>query len=137
PAELAAEEIILQCKPDTVQHEPCGLLSNIQSAGNLVAANSILAVSKHPRCRKPLVKSDGAVLVDRTDLDGELALRMMAAALPHAALWVELHFLRAASWADHATGPATHSKVVNAVIRIREVDDRFLKAFRFHVQTIA
>ncbi len=130
-AEFASEEIILQGQPDAVKHEPCGLLSNIQSAGNLVAADPILAVSKHPRCRKPLVQTDRAVLVDRADLDGELALSMMAAALPYAALWIEAYLLRAASWAGHATRPATHSKVVNAVVGIREIQDCFLKRFRF------
>src|SRR5436309_8637093 len=39
-----AEEIILHCEPDAMQHKPCRLLGNPQITRNFVAADSVLAV---------------------------------------------------------------------------------------------
>ena len=65
----------LHGKPDAVQHEPCGLLSDSQSAADFVGADSVLAVGKHPSSSKPLVQGDRAILENGSDLDRELALR--------------------------------------------------------------
>src|SRR6266568_1235495 len=46
--EFAAKELILQGKPNAMEHEPCGLLGNLEIAGNFVATDSVLAVRKHP-----------------------------------------------------------------------------------------
>jgi len=133
-ANFRTEEIILHRKANALQHEPCGLLGNFHIAGDLVAANSILAVSKHPRCPEPLVQCDRAIFVDRPNLDGELALRVMAPALPCPASGIErADFRRATNRTNYAVRPTPDGDVVDAVVRIREVDNPFLKARRFLV----
>src|SRR5439155_26047610 len=101
-AQLASEEFILQGQTDAMQHEPSGFLGHSQIAGNFVATDSVLAVGEHPRSSEPLVQSNRRILKDGSDLDGELALCMMAAALPQATVWIELYLLRVARQADHA-----------------------------------
>jgi hypothetical protein len=126
-----------------VQHEPCRLLGNLHVPSNLVGRKAVLAVSDHPSCHHPLVEADGRILHDGADFDGELAHGMMDAALPDAALGIELYFVGAASGAGNGTvRPASERKVVDAVIRIREVDDCLLQGLWFghglvlHVQTV-
>src|SRR5271168_3691943 len=50
---------VLEGETDAVQHEPRGLLSDLQIAGNLVAADAVLAVHYQPDRHEPLVESDG------------------------------------------------------------------------------
>src|SRR5438093_1423423 len=123
-----AEEIILHCEPDAMQHKPCRLLDNPQITRNFVVADSVLAVGDQPHRGKPFVQADSGILHDSADFDGELALRVMARALPSAALGIEFHCIRATTGAGDAFRPAPDCEVVHAVIRIREVDDCFLQA---------
>ena len=58
--------------PDTVQHEPCGLLGDLQCPSNFVGTDSLLAVRQHPHGTQPLIQTYGGVLKDRADLDREL-----------------------------------------------------------------
>src|SRR5258708_5626924 len=83
-AQLGAEKIVLHRKANPLKHEPCRLLGNLHVAGDLVAANTVLAIGKHPRCHEPLVQRDRRILIDRANLGGELALGMMATAFPSA-----------------------------------------------------
>src|SRR2546427_11462186 len=142
-AEFAPEEFILQGQTNAMQHEPSGLLRQSQIAGNFIATDSVLAIGEHPCSSEPLVQSDRRILIDGSDFDGELALWVMAAALPQAAIWIELYLFGTAGRADDAFGPASHSKVVNAVIGIREVKNGFLETLWFvahgvhHARTIA
>ncbi len=46
-------------------------------AGNLVTADTVLAVGDHPHCGQPLVQTDRRIFHDGADLDGELTLRMV------------------------------------------------------------
>src|SRR2546421_3301216 len=85
-AELRPEEIILHCKPDAVQHKPCRLLSDLHITRNLVAADSILAISDEPSCGHPLVKRDGRIFHHSADLDRELALCVVSGASPSTAI---------------------------------------------------
>src|SRR5690606_9699362 len=48
--------IALDHQADTVEHEPSGFLSDAQRAGNLMAADSVLAVHDQPDARQPLVE---------------------------------------------------------------------------------
>ena len=130
-AELRAEEIILHRKANSLKHEPCRLLGNSHVFSNLVTAHAVLAVGEHPRCRKPFIQRNRAVLIDRSDFDGELALGVMTAALPSAPLCIEANLRGSATGTDYAVRPSADSDVVNAVVRIREVDNRFLKALWF------
>src|ERR1019366_6617552 len=115
-----------------MQHEPCGLLSDVQIAGKFATADAILAVGEKPQSGKPLIKADGGILAHTSNLHGEFALRMMAGASPSAAMRPEFYFVRAASWAsDRAIRPAANGQIVNAVVGIREVNDCFLQALWF------
>src|ERR1700722_13640345 len=134
--ELGTKEVILQSEPDAMKHEPCSLLGNFQIASNLVATDAVLAVGQHPSCCHPLIKADGRIFIDSTDLNGELPLRMVSAALPHAAFRVELNLVRSARRADNALGPAAYRKVVNAVVQVGKVKERFLEAFRFAAHNV-
>src|SRR5271157_296465 len=131
--ELASEVLILHDEPDTVKHEPCSLLSNLYIALNLPTADSILAIGDEPSCGEPLVQRDSGIFHHSSNLDGEFALRMNLGALPSAAFGVErAHFVRPASWTeDNPIRPAMTRQIVNAVIGIREVLNRFLQAAWF------
>ena len=67
----------------------------------------------------------------------------MSGAGPRAPLLAKLHLLGTAGRTDDTLGPASHSKVVDAIVGIREVDDCFLKTLWFahglvlHAQTLA
>jgi len=126
-----SEGFVLQGEADAMKHEPSRLLSDLESAANFVGANPVLAVGEHPSRRKPLVEADGGILKDGSHLDGELALGVMAGTLPDAARGAERHALGAASRADNPFRPAPRHKVVEAVIWIREVKNRFLEALWF------
>ena len=80
-AELA-EGFILHNETDSMQHEPCAFLMNFHILGNLATADSVLAVGDKPCSGEPLVKRDGGIFHHGSDLDGELALGVMAGALP-------------------------------------------------------
>ena len=118
-------------KADPLEHEPCRLLGNLDVSRNLVATDAVLAVSKHPGCREPLIQWNRGVLIDRANLDGELTLRVMAPALPCAPIGIEADLRSSAAGADYAVRPTPDSDVVDAIVRIREVDNCFLKALRF------
>ena len=125
------KRFILQSKPDAMQHEPCGLLSDAKGASHFVGTDSILAVGQHPSSSEPFVEADRLVFKDGAHLDGELPLGVVTATLPDTARRTERDFLRAASWADNTFRPAPRNKVVEAIFRIREVYNCFLQAFRF------
>jgi hypothetical protein len=118
----------LQCKPDAMEHEPCGSLSDFQGTPHFIATDSVLAVSEHPSCSEPLVERNGTILKDRSDLNGELAPGMMASALPSAAVGVIARLFRSAAGANDAVRPAAYRKVLSAILWIREVNNRLLKA---------
>ena len=118
---------------DSVQHEPCGLLANLQGAVNFPATNTVLSVGKHPRRGEPLIKADRRFLEERANLDGEFTLGMMDCTLPRLSLGVEgADALRTTVRADDlAIRPAASGQVGNAVIHAVEVEDSLLKALGF------
>jgi hypothetical protein len=69
---------IVQGRAKALQHKPCRLLSNPQSASNLHAANAILAVDQHPKCRHPLVHAKCGILKDRVHFERELLVAASA-----------------------------------------------------------
>jgi hypothetical protein len=123
----------MQRRAKSLQHEPCGLLSDAQSAVNLHAGHSIFAVDQHPECRHPFVESKGRVLEDRLDLDGELPLAALAE--PNLASPHEPVFRRSAPGThDLAIRPAQFDGKGEGTVRIGEVNDGLLECFRlFHV----
>src|SRR5207248_2379234 len=62
----------LNRQSEPVHHEPRGFLGDAKIAGDLVAADAVLAVDEHPHRGQPLRERDRAVLEDAADLDGEL-----------------------------------------------------------------
>ena len=129
--EFASKELVLHCQSDSMQHEPCRLLSDLEVASNFITADAVLAVREHPCCGKPLVQANRGILKDSPNLDGELALGVMASTLPSAPRGIEANLLRSATGTRNALRPSPYRKVVDAVVRIRKVDNCFLKALRF------
>src|SRR5689334_12837291 len=64
---------------DAVLHEPRGLVGHAQRAVELVGTDTLLAGGHEDDRLYPKVQGDLAVLEDRADLDGELALAVAAA----------------------------------------------------------
>src|SRR5580658_2658938 len=128
----SAERFVLHGQPNPVQHEPSRLLSNLHASSDLIAADSVLAIGNHPSCHHPLVERDCGILHHGSDLDGEFAFGMVLGASPGTALLAEFNSLAPAGRAnDLAVWPSPNSKIINAVVGVREVDNSFLKACRF------
>ena len=79
--QLAAVARILHRQSDSLKHDPSGLLGNADSTVKFVAGDSVLAVSEHPHCKKPLVQRNCRIFKDSPDLDAELGLGMPSLAL--------------------------------------------------------
>ena len=82
-AQLAAV-LGLKRQTETREHEPRGLLGDAKRAGQFVAADAVLAVGEQPERGKPLLKADGGILKDGSDLERELRLWVLGVALPTA-----------------------------------------------------
>ena len=68
----------LHGEPDTVEHEPCGLLSDSERARDFIGANPVFAVGQQPHGNHPLVHPERRILEDSPDFDGELLLAPFA-----------------------------------------------------------
>ncbi len=121
----------LQRQPDSLKHEPSRLLADSRSPADFVGTDTVLAVRQHPHCKQPLVQSDWRILKDSPDLDGELRLRMPSLALPNSPRRYECDILRPTGRAHNAIRPAPRHEIVQAVVGIRKVEDRFLKGSGF------
>jgi hypothetical protein len=127
---------ILHCESDSVKHEPCRLLSDSDSAVNLVRRNTILAVGNHPCSSQPFIKTDGTVLKYGSDLDAELFFGVFGFALPDATSRNEFNVFAATSWTGDTIGPALRHKMIQAVVRVGVKDDCGLQGLRlFHSKT--
>ena len=117
-----------QAKANAVHHEPCRLLGNANRAGNLIAADSILAIRQQPDSSEPLVSRDRRIFHDSASLRGELALWMYALALPLALILEEYNVNAATGRASHNTiGPAKPDHVGQNVVGIAEIADSLLQ----------
>src|SRR6266478_3054065 len=58
----ANERAVLHRKPDAVKHEPCGLLSDTESASHFIGTDSVLAVRNHPDSDEPFVQRKCGIL---------------------------------------------------------------------------
>jgi uncharacterized repeat protein (TIGR03803 family) len=131
-ANLGTKEIVLHYEPDAMEHEPCRFLSDLNITCNLIAADAVLAVGDEPSCGEPLVQRNRGIFHHGANLDGELALCMVLRASPSAPLLAEFDGLATASGAnDLAIWPASDSKVVDAVVGIREEQNGLLQALWF------
>jgi hypothetical protein len=131
------ERAILHGKTNAVKHEPCSLLSDPKGPGDLAGANAILRRGDDPNGRKPLVQSERRVLEDGPNLDGELALGMGTLALKFPLCSEVANISPSASRASHSVRLAMSDHVAEALIRVCEVDDGFLKSgWSFHESRI-
>jgi hypothetical protein len=122
---------ILHRLADSMQQEPTRLLCDAQVAGDLTRANAVLAIGDQPDRGEPLVQPDGRILEDGSDLGAELLLRMFGLALPDAAGRQQGDFRAPARRASNlAVRPAHRNCRAQAIVRIREVGDRFVKRGR-------
>src|SRR5713226_8182314 len=96
--------------------KPCGLLSDPNGPAYFIGANAIFAIHDLPHGHQPLVQADGGVFHYGADLDTELLLFVVLAALPPTLIRQKDHFLGAASRACDAIGPALGSEIVQAVV---------------------
>lgn len=124
-----AEKVILQSQAETLQHKPCRLLGNSQSAVDFHAAHTILTIHQHPESGHPLIESQRGVLENGSQLKSELLLAGVAE--PDAASLDKRVLFGAATWTGHFTiRPAKALGVVESALRITEVNDCFLQCFR-------
>src|SRR5712692_977992 len=134
--ELLPKEVILQCQPNPLQHEPRGLLGDPQSAVNLHAADTVLAIAEHPKSGHPLIHAERGILENGADLDGELLVA--ATAKPQPPCLDEVVLGGVAPWTAHlARRPAQFDRVVEGTLRIGEVNDGVLQClWRLHKNNI-
>ncbi len=122
---------ILHCETDAVEHKPCGLLSDAKSTAYFVRTDSVLAVGNHPNSDEPFVEWERGILKDGSNLGAELFASVFPFALPHPASSDESHIVAATSGALDAVGPAPRNHELEAVVRVREVDNCLLESLWF------
>ncbi len=113
-----------------MHREPCGFLSDADSAGHFVGTDSVLAVPNHPNSSKPFVEADWRILENGSNLSGELPLAVDALALPLALIGQESRIAAATGGANNAIGPPQLNYVVEAILGIGEEYDCLLKCLQ-------
>src|SRR5437879_2745692 len=98
-------------------------------SADFVRANSVFAIDDHPHSGQPLIQTKRRILEYGSDFGAELALLVRALTLPFLLLGKERHVIASARRTDNAIRPTTGDKVAQAVVRVREIDNRFLKCF--------
>jgi hypothetical protein len=117
----------VQREADTMIHKPCGLLSDAEIPRHFARANTVFAIDYQPHCAQPFIETDGRILKDSSDLQGELSLSVLAIA------FIAVHALKvgdvirtAVRAARLAIRPAQTCQRLVAVFGIGEVDNRLL-----------
>lgn len=95
-AEFLSEEMIMPGQSEALEHEPCGLLSDPEATGNFATADTLLAIDQHPESSHPLVQAERRILEDRSNLERELLLTLVAE--PNPPSLDKRVFRRATSW---------------------------------------
>ena len=126
--------ISLHGESDAVQHEPCGLLGDADSAGHFIGTDAIFAIGDHPNGNEPLVETDWRILENGSDFDAELPMVVNALALPLPLIRKEVGVFAFTSGANNAVWPAQVYHPIQTVIWTGEVNDCLLECFwLFHV----
>ena len=100
-------------------------LRDFQGAMNLPELDAVLAV-QIIHIARATCPDRSVILEDRPSFERELRSIVLLAAVPAVILLKENGRSCAAAWTLDAIGPATGHKIFAAVIRIVEVEDRFL-----------
>lgn len=129
-AQLLCKRSSLHSEPDSVDHKPRGFLRDADGSVDFVRTNPVFAIGDHPNRHQPLIQTERGILEDGSDLDRKLSALMLALALPLLLLGKERNVCAATSRTDNAIGPSAGHKVINAVLRIREIYDCRLQCFR-------
>lgn len=125
------ETAALHSEADPMEHEPCGLLTDIQIAGDFARAYSVLAITDQPDGGQPLSQRQRRVHEDRADLHAELSAIMFLAAFPAPLISEKVNLVATAGRAlSDAVWPAAGNHVSNTAIFIGEVADRVRQASR-------
>jgi hypothetical protein len=115
---------------NAVIHEPRGFLRHAKRPRNLITTDSVFTIDDQPNGGQPLIQTKRRIFKDGSDLDGELPLPVRAFALPLVLFLKERHVLAPTSRTSNAIRPSASRKVVEAILRIREVNDCLLKCLR-------
>src|SRR5207245_4991843 len=107
----------LHRQPDTMEHEPAGLLGDAKRPRQFVGADTVLAVGQHPQRGQPFVQPNGAILEDRAELHRELPPTV--AALPDAPGLEEAGVCAFARRTGHALWPAQRGPEGQASVGVR------------------
>ena len=119
-----------------MQHEPCRLLGDANSLGDLVGTNAVFAVDQHPERCQPFVQLNRGILENGAQLYRKLLVALFA--LPALLGRKVVVLFVAASGALRAIGPAEAGYGVNADLLIGVVPDGFLKClWLFHETKVA
>ena len=128
----------LQREPQARQHEPRGLLGDVEGAAEFVAGDAVLAVDEQPKRGKPLLERQRAVFEDGAHFERELGAGMVPVALPDRRVVQVLDLRRAGTGAlDDAIRPADRDHCVVAIQRVREPNDGFLQGLGLEGATAA
>lgn len=137
------ERTALHRKPNAMEHEPCGFLTDFQISREFARTDSVLAIADQPDSGQPLSQRQRRVLEDGSDLNAELTAVMLLAALPAALIGEIMDFIASANRALHdAVRPTARNNVCDAAILIGVVADRICQGFwrvfvRVHVLNLA
>jgi hypothetical protein len=114
----------LHREADAVQHEPRGLLTDVQVACDFARANAVLAVADQPDSGQPLRQGQRRILEYRANLHAKLTPLMFPAALPATLIRKVVNLIRSASRTAHdAVRPAARNHVSDATIFVGKVAD--------------
>src|SRR5882724_1032953 len=131
------ERAILHCETDSVEHEPCRLLSDAKRATHFIGTNAVLAIGNHPNSDEPLAQRQCRIFEDSSNLYAELFFGMPSLAFPHPASRDEAHIIPATGGALNAIGPAPRNHELEAVVGVGEVNDGLLESLWFGAHGIS
>src|SRR6185437_15936206 len=128
---------LMQGQAQTLQHEPCGLLGDSQSAVNFQTAHTVFAIDQHPKSSHPLIERDWRILHYSSNLEGELLIAVIAK--PDAASLDERMLRSLATGTGHfSIWPAQFDRILKTAFRVGKVNNRLLQGFwLFHESRVA
>jgi hypothetical protein len=126
--------LVLHRFANPMKHKPRSLLGQSEVSRDLVTRDPVLAVRDKPHSREPFAQRNRRFVKDSADFNRELFSAFRRAALPDTASLEEHGFLGLTVRALHPFGPALRREVVQRVVGIVEINNRFGQCFgAFHV----